>query len=127
MDWPPRRRRPWAALAAGVAAFLASGLALLWCAEGARPELGDPEYGRKLARLRARRAGRPGRLLVLALGSSRVAMGLRPGLLRASAGDPLVFNFGILQSFFPPRKSRALYTRAVAASSLGGLGLRRNR
>src|SRR5437588_10274747 len=90
-----------APLAWGLGLFLASQLALVVvCAEGWRPELGDPEYGRKLACLRDRLAEQPGRPLALALGSSRVAVGLRPGLLAGGdrPGDgPLLFNFGIME------------------------------
>lgn len=63
----------------------------------ARPELVDPEFGRKLAGLRSRMAEQPGRPVILMLGSSRVATGFRPGVLpRWSHGrgrDPIVFNF----------------------------------
>ena len=57
---------------------------LLWFAAGqvafrlalqARPVLGDPEFGRKLADVKSATGDRPGRPLVLMLGSSRVATG----------------------------------------------------
>lgn len=60
------------------------------------PELRDPEYGRRVNRLRARVAEHPGRPLVLVVGSSRTAMGVRPSAWEDSrpgtANDPLVFN-----------------------------------
>jgi hypothetical protein len=63
------------------------------------PQLHDPEYGGKLARLRARlaEAGHD-RPLLLVLGSSHVGMGLNPGVLpnsHADAQQPVIFNFGI--------------------------------
>src|SRR5205823_3969902 len=62
--------------------------------------LRDPEYGRRLATLRARLAERgPGRKLVLMLGSSRVGVNVRPALLAAnqpaSGQEAVVFNFGL--------------------------------
>jgi hypothetical protein len=71
---------------------------LLFTLEYLRPELRDPEYGYKLARLRRRLAEAPGQPLVLVLGSSRTLMGLRPGLLppyrTPDGAAPIVFNFG---------------------------------
>src|SRR4051794_4989235 len=81
--------------------------ALLWAVAGqvatrallhARPEMADPEFGRKLADLRRLTAAGPrGGPLVLMFGSSRVATGFRPGSLDALAGPgdggPLVYNF----------------------------------
>lgn len=64
--------------------------------------LRDPEYGRRLVALRQRQAERgAGRPLVLLLGSSRVGMNLRPGLLevnRPDADGPTVFNFGLCRA-----------------------------
>ena len=60
--------------------------------------LRDPEYGRRLSALRQRQAERgPGRPLVLLMGSSRVAMNVRPGLMEVNRreGGPTVFNFGL--------------------------------
>ncbi len=53
----------------------------------------DPEYGRRVARYRARAAEHPGRPIVAVLGSSRVSMGVRPESANGETG-PLVFNFG---------------------------------
>jgi hypothetical protein len=92
----PRAR---AGLLWGLALFVGGQLALLASMESWCPRLRDPEYGRKLARLRARRKEAPAdHRLVLALGSSRVAMGLRPALLRPvdeESPPAMVFNFGI--------------------------------
>jgi hypothetical protein len=64
---------------------------------GRHPEMVDPDYLTRLAHLEARLAAAPGRPLVLVLGSSRAAMGIRPASLGdvGSAGRPapLVFNF----------------------------------
>ena len=61
------------------------------------PELGDQEYGYRLAYLRAKRVHDPDRPLVLVLGSSRAAMGFSPRDLPpyhlVSGRSPLVYNF----------------------------------
>jgi hypothetical protein len=54
--------------------------------------LRDPEYGVRLRSLRRIIDERPGRPLVLVMGSSRVAMGLRPHVLADGPSDPVVFN-----------------------------------
>jgi hypothetical protein len=95
--------RPGAALGWGLAFFVLGQLTLLLAMECWWPELADPEYGIKLACLRARLAERPDcRPLIVALGSSRVPMGLRPEHLvvnrSSDSRGPLVFNFGIYQS-----------------------------
>src|SRR5438552_1029215 len=88
------------ALAWGLACFVAAQLAFFLAAEQWQPKLRDPEYGRKLERLRSRLAENPqARPLILTLGSSRVSMGIRPDCLPAYAGTngqpPLIFNFGL--------------------------------
>src|SRR5207302_11361244 len=60
----------------------------------------DPEYGRKLTRLRAKLKHKPaGQPLVALVGSSRTAMGIRPDAMwddRPPADRPaLAFNCGI--------------------------------
>jgi hypothetical protein len=64
--------------------------------ELAWPRLRDPEYGRRAERLRARVAEHPHRPLVLVVGSSRTAMGVRPSAWEearpGSPNDPLLFN-----------------------------------
>jgi hypothetical protein len=78
--------------------LLASHLLLLLALEGFAPQLRDPEYGRKLAGLRQRLAEAVGdKPLVLVLGSSRVSMGLRPGVLPADT-PALVYNGSIIGS-----------------------------
>src|SRR3954468_8920418 len=91
-----RSRRARAALAWG----------LLWLVAGqvgvraflhARPEIADPEFGRKLADLRQALDQAPGRPLLLMLGRSRVATGFRPAALPLDGtrpiGAPVAFNF----------------------------------
>ena len=96
-------RRQRAVLVWGLVFFACLQLAFVLLMEHRWPELCDPEYGRKLARLRARLAKQPEPgPLVLLLGSSRIAVGVRPGLLatrRAASGEaPLIFNFALTQS-----------------------------
>jgi hypothetical protein len=88
-------RKPKAALLCGLAFFTALQLGLAAALETACPHLLDPEYGHRLTRLRARLAESPGRPLLLALGSSRVAVGFRPDAVPSSADAPVVFNFGL--------------------------------
>jgi hypothetical protein len=64
----------------------------------------DPEYGRRMSQLSARLAENPGRPLVLVVGSSRAAMGVRPAEWEATRpADParpdlLLFNAALLGS-----------------------------
>ena len=93
-----KSRRLRAALAWGLAAFLASNLWLAHAVETGHPEWRAPEFyhrqqqAEKFAR-RERRAGRD-RPLVLVLGSSRPQMGFAPEFLGLGDGptDPLVVN-----------------------------------
>jgi hypothetical protein len=57
--------------------------------------LRDPDWGSRLARLEARLSERPGRPLLLVLGSSRAGVGIRPDelLLKWSSDSPVAFNF----------------------------------
>ncbi|HEV3343784.1 MAG TPA: hypothetical protein VG125_25650 [Pirellulales bacterium] len=62
------------------------------------PQIRDPEYGFKLARLREQLAEKPDRPLILLFGSSRSGVGLDPrqfGADRAGDAPPLVFNFAL--------------------------------
>jgi hypothetical protein len=97
-----------------VLGFVALQAALAVAVEVWRPEVRDPEYGIKLAVLRRRLAERPGAPLVLALGSSRTLMGLRPELL--DDGGAVVFNFGLtrcgpMQELLDYRRLRAAGAR----------------
>jgi hypothetical protein len=92
-----------ATVAWAVAGLAVLQLGLLADLEKWQPELRDPEYGGKLARLRARLRERPGDgPRVLLLGSSRVGVGFRPEVLPCNrpgrAHAPLVFNFALCGS-----------------------------
>lgn len=90
------------ALGWGTVFFVCAQIALNLNIDRRQPELRDPEYGHKLTRLRRQIAENPGRPLVVGIGSSRMAMGLRPEAL-ASCGatggpEPLVFNAALVGS-----------------------------
>lgn len=98
----PRRSvaalRP-ASLAWGLFFFLSTQMLLSLALYSLKPEWRDPEFGRKLVALQRHRAAQPERPLVLALGSSRIALGLRPDVIETAPHTtraPLLFNFGIL-------------------------------
>src|SRR5947209_8176458 len=97
-----RSARPRAALVWGLILFAAVQAASAAVVEWWRPEYRDPEYGHKLAGLRRRLRGEPGRPLAVVLGSSRVEMGFRPDVLpayRPAGGPPaLVHNFALSAS-----------------------------
>jgi hypothetical protein len=88
-----------AILAWAVGFYLLGQLLFLFLREYTWPALGDAEYGRKLTSLRSRLDERPrDRPLVVLLGSSRVAMGVRPDCLWTEhrGHEPaVVFNYGI--------------------------------
>jgi hypothetical protein len=64
------------------------------------PEFFDPEVTLRFRKLPARLAEAPGRPLALALGSSRIVLGLRPASVmqqsQADSAEPLLFNFSML-------------------------------
>lgn len=72
--------------------------------DAAWPALRDPEYGRRVTRLKARTAEHPGRPVVLAVGSSRISMGVRPAAWedvrpdQPGRPDPLLFNMALVGS-----------------------------
>lgn len=83
----------------GLAFFVAVQLGVSWLQGHWQPEWRDPEYARRKAVLEHALAAHPGRPLVLFLGTSRTALGLRPDVIdvvRDTSGPkPLVFNFGV--------------------------------
>lgn len=96
-----RNRRARAAVLSGVAAAVAGLLGLAVQVETTRPGWRDPDGGPRLQELRDivrwRDRADPGRPLVVAVGSSRVQMGLSPlhlGLDHADPAVPLVYNCG---------------------------------
>ena len=98
-------RRRWvmgsrAALGWAAVFFVCSQLAFNAFIDGWHPELYDPEFDVRMSLLRERMAERPGRPLLLFLGSSRTVMSFRPEVLpplRTAGGEEaLVFNFSHL-------------------------------
>jgi hypothetical protein len=85
-----RRELVWAVIGFAVLqAALALGLEHFW------PQVRDPEYRLLAERLDERRTEAPQRPLVVILGSSRTALGLRAEVLSETTSAPLVFNFGV--------------------------------
>ncbi len=80
------------------ATLLACNLALVVALEHAPPRWHDPEYGKRLGLLQARQREYPGRPFVVALGSSRVAIGLHPASLPVESDGPLLFNMALVGS-----------------------------
>lgn len=108
MDTGTQRRRPCRrslsasrqALAWGVLLFFAGQMTVSLLEESRFIVWRDPELGIKTQRLRARLQDLRGRPLVVVLGSSRSAMGVRPDALAelwpAQGEAPVVFNYAIL-------------------------------
>lgn len=98
MPWNRPKRRARASLAWCLFAVVAF-QALLDLAIDRWPEIRDPEFGFKLARLRDRQAAAPGQPLILLLGSSRSGVGLDPhafqSALPKAAAQPVVFNYAM--------------------------------
>lgn len=117
MNTPPRLRRPARRRAPrnlalfGLVTLLAN-VGFLLALDYGPPRLRDPEYGRRLSALKARVAERPGRPVVLVLGSSRVAMGVRPGALPDGPGEPVIFSFALAGS--GPIMELMAFRRALA-------------
>ncbi|HEV7224492.1 MAG TPA: hypothetical protein VGN42_17420 [Pirellulales bacterium] len=98
------------------AAFLGMQLGFSIVMDRIEPALRDPEYGRKLALLKARVAEAPQRPLVLILGSSRAGLGMLPdefAIDDADGHEAMVFNFALTGSG-PIRELMAL-RRLLAA------------
>jgi hypothetical protein len=72
----------------------------------------DPEFSRRLQALHKRRAEQPQAKLVLVLGSSRVAMGVRPGTLEKDE-SLLLFNMSLAGS--GPIMELLAFRRTIAA------------
>jgi hypothetical protein len=86
-----------ATLAWTVVFFVAGQAALAAYLHLHHPEYMDPDHNERLHRLQARQSETAGRPLVVVLGSSRVANGLRPDkIVREGPTGPIVFNFGSL-------------------------------
>ncbi len=99
MILPPCRQRTVrgpAALVWGVVFFAACQFGFSLLMDRWQPELCDPEYGYKFHGLRDLQRSAPGGPLVVAIGSSRTNLGLRPDVLsdfRTPTGQrPVIFN-----------------------------------
>jgi hypothetical protein len=91
-------RRGKAAIVSALVSLVAIELLSCVAADYLEPGLRDPEYGRKLSLLQAQVSEAPDRPLLLLLGTSRTAYGLRPDAIFDSklSDPPLIYNFGIL-------------------------------
>jgi hypothetical protein len=87
-------RRGRRVVGAGLTLFALSQALVSLVAESARPDLRDPSFGSRLRELRAQLRERPGKPLVLALGSSRVESGFLPDELGLPDDWPVTFNYG---------------------------------
>ena len=100
---PTRKQRSRTTITYFALAFLAlNGIALL-AMDVLRPELRDPEYGRRTKKLQARIAENPTRPVVIVIGSSRAAMGITPAAWEqirpnGERPDPLLFNMSLVGS-----------------------------
>jgi len=74
----PRAARARSAVRWGLAAIVAANVAFVVLADAFAPEVYDPQYGARLARLKAARAEHPDRPLLVVLGSSRTCQLFRP-------------------------------------------------
>jgi hypothetical protein len=93
----PPRPCPRAVVRSFLAAFLAVNLATFLLVDVARPDLRDPEYGRRLAALKERMAEHPGRPVVVVIGSSRAALAVCPRVWEEGRpAGPLLFNLSRL-------------------------------
>lgn len=95
---PRLRRHARTAVGCGLTCFALLQIGLSVVMDRWMPVLHDPEYGHKLALLRARQAEQPDAPLLLVLGSSRSGIGLTPAAfpkLEIDGHSALVFNFAI--------------------------------
>ena len=95
----PRSPQGRSALGWTVVWFALVQLVLTLAMDHADVELRDPFWGRKLALLQQRLTQEPDRPLLIVLGSSRTAFGVKPDFAPApaTAGPrPMVFNFGMM-------------------------------
>ena len=92
------RRHAARTVVAFVATLFAVNFALAVALRHAPPRWHDPEYGKRLGLLQARQREYPCRPFVVALGSSRVAIGLHPASLPAEPDGPLLFNMALVGS-----------------------------
>jgi len=91
---PPKRRHARRAVVGGFAVFVTLQLGFGLFAE-ARPQVRDPLYGDKLAKLRRRLRESPGDKLVVMLGSSRTGLAFHAANVESQLGGVVAFNFGV--------------------------------
>lgn len=112
-----------ATLLCGLVAFIGMQVGLPMIAGSDNTAVRDPVYEIKLAKLRERLKEHPQRPLILVLGSSRPAAGIRPELwqdLPASDRTPMVFNFGMSGS--GPRQQH-IYLRRILSEGIRPAGV----
>jgi hypothetical protein len=107
------RRTARAVIIWGVVAFVAVQAAVAASADLLAPEVYDPEYAARLARLQARRAEHPDRPLLLLLGSSRTGQLFRPEQMPplADTDGRTVLPFNFSRNGGGPVYSRLAYSR----------------
>ena len=97
-----RRRHARRAVLCGIIATVLAFVGFLVTIDVLVPQVRDPEYGRRASRWHARIAEHPTRPVVMVLGSSRVAMGVRPAAWEEvrPEGDraPLLLNMSTVGS-----------------------------
>ena len=108
----PTRRKAACAVVWFVAFAVVLNVGFLLALDYGPPRLRDPEYGKRLASVHARAAENPNRPLVLALGSSRTAMGVRPDVLADETAGPLILNLSLAGS--GPVMELMAFRRALA-------------
>jgi hypothetical protein len=109
-----RRRLIWLSLVTFVSIVVLLNWMLAIALDYGPAELRDPEYGYRLKMLRQQVRQHPQRPLVVILGSSRTAQGIRPDVYEqtAIAGSPLLFNLS--QSGGGPLLQLLTYRRLIA-------------
>jgi hypothetical protein len=81
--------------------FIATTAGFSFAADRVAPTIRDPEFGKKLSRLKVRMAASPNRPGIAVFGSSRVGMGVRPPAVETAFGAarrPVVANLSLLGS-----------------------------
>ncbi len=108
-----RRQRARRSLLWALGVVVAANLALAVTVETALPQLRDPEYGYRLARVREQVRAHPDRPLVVIVGTSRTQNAIDPDAmgLPDRPGSPLVFNFGISGAI--PVRERLVLSRLL--------------
>lgn len=96
---PLSRSRARRCVLAGLGAILIANVGFAALLDFGPRRLRDPEYGKRISRVTPRCRENPGRPPVYVIGSSRVAMGVRPGAVEpAESGSPLLFNLAMAGS-----------------------------